>query len=193
MWKFEKRRKLKCEKESKKRRKKANLHESETVFFCEDGVGGLADLAGDVLDDVASQHGLDLGGLEATLDNQPLATIHRAGGTQLREEELCIEKRKKKRKKRRLSVLKERKKKGSRYYSNDVVWLPVHPLAHLGEVGKERLLGALTNNLGRDHGVALPATLHVWVRLLDDPERTVKELAVGVLAVGAHPRLISGV
>ena len=117
---------------NQKRRKKANLHESETVFFCEDGVGGLADLAGDVLDDVASQHGLDLGGLEATLDNQPLATIHRAGGTQLREEELNIEEEEKKKTIVSFKGKKEKRerKKKNHDYSNDVVWLPVHPLAH---------------------------------------------------------------
>lgn len=59
-----------------------------------------------------------------------------------------------------------------------MVWLPVHPLANVRDVGKEGLLGALADDLGRDHGVLLAAALRLRVRLPDDPERPVQELLV---------------
>lgn len=67
-----------------------DLHEGETVLLGEDSVGVLADLAGHVLEDVAPQHGLDLRGLEATLDDQPLASVNRTCGTKLRKQELDV-------------------------------------------------------------------------------------------------------
>ena len=53
-----------------------HLHEGETVFLGQDGVGVLADLTRHVLENVTSQHRLDLRRLEATLNNQPLASVH---------------------------------------------------------------------------------------------------------------------
>jgi len=49
----------------------------------QDGVGGTAGVAGDILLDVASQHNFYLLLLEATLDDQLAVAVHRAARTQL--------------------------------------------------------------------------------------------------------------
>lgn len=69
---------------------------------------------------------LDLFLLEATLDDKAPGTIHRAGGTHLGEHVL-----------------------------NDVLRLPVHTFADIGDVGKDGLLVAVTQKLWRRDRVPL--------------------------------------
>lgn len=75
-------------------------------------------LARDVLDNVSAKNVLDLLLLETTLDDQSAFTSHGTAGTQLSEQELC-----------------------------DVLFCTFHPLANLGDVGKDGLLVAFTETL----------------------------------------------
>lgn len=76
--------------------------------------------------DVPTQNVLDLLLLEATLDDKAPGTVHRAGGTHLREHVL-----------------------------NDVLRLPVHTFADVGDVCKDGLLVAVTQKLWRRNRVPL--------------------------------------
>jgi hypothetical protein len=59
------------------------LQEENSGVLLQDGVGGTAGVAGDILLDVASQHNFNLLLLEATLDDQLAVAVHRATRTQL--------------------------------------------------------------------------------------------------------------
>ena len=82
-------------------------------------------------------------------------------------------------------------KKKKKTDSNDVIWLPVHPLRDLGNIGKESLLRTLADDLGRDHRVPLAASLSIWVGLLDNPKRPVEQLLVRVIAISSKPWVLS--
>ena len=77
-----------------------------------------------VLTDVPTEDMLDLLLLEATLDNETAGTVDRAGGTHFREHVL-----------------------------DDVLGLPVHTFADVGDVGEDGLLVAFTCELRRRDGV----------------------------------------
>jgi hypothetical protein len=101
--------------------------EVQTVFsLIQLGVGRLAGLASDILDDVFSDHVLDLLLLEATLDDQSPATVDGTVGTQLSEE-----------------------------VSRHVLLSTLHALADVGNVGKNGLPVAFTHTLGWGDLVAL--------------------------------------
>lgn len=76
--------------------------------------------------DVATKDVLDLLLLEATLDDQPTGAVHGTGGTHFCEHVL-----------------------------DNMLGLPVHPLADVGDVGEDSLLVAFTEDLWRRDGVAL--------------------------------------
>lgn len=76
--------------------------------------------------DVATEDLLDLLLLKATLDDQPTGAIHGTRGTHLREHVL-----------------------------DDMLGLPVHPLADVGDVGEDRLLVAFTQDLWRRDSITL--------------------------------------
>lgn len=92
-------------------------------------VGRPARLARHILDNVLSQHVLQLLGLEATLDDQSRTAVDGTAGTQLGEQE-----------------------------RRDVVLRPLHTLADLGDVGEDGLLVAFAHALGRWDLVALGAS-----------------------------------
>ena len=78
------------------------------------------------LTDVSAQNVLDLLLLETTLDDKAPRAVDGAGGTHFREHVL-----------------------------DDMLWLPVHTFADIGDVGEDRLLVSFTEDLrGRD-GVPL--------------------------------------
>jgi hypothetical protein len=54
----------------------------------QDGVGGAAGVAGDILLDVSTQHNFYLLLLETTLDDQLAVAVHRAACTQLSKQEV---------------------------------------------------------------------------------------------------------
>jgi hypothetical protein len=76
---------------------------------------------------VTPEHMLNLLLLEAAFDDKARRAIDRTGRTHFREHEL-----------------------------NDVLWLPMHPLADVGDVRKNRLLVTLTRELRRRDGVPPP-------------------------------------
>ena len=63
------------------------LEEEQPALLLQDGVGGAAGVAGDVLLDVAAEDVLDVLLLEAALDDQLVAAVERAHRAQLGEEE----------------------------------------------------------------------------------------------------------
>lgn len=103
--------------------------EEDTVLLGELCLWTLAGLTDDVLGDVSSENVFDLLGLETTTNDKTLRTVNGTNGTQLGEKEL-----------------------------NDVLWLTVHTLANVDNVGKDGLFGAISGDLGRDHGELLLVT-----------------------------------
>ena len=106
----------------------AAQHE-QPVLLVQQGVGGLAHVADDVVVDVAPQDALKHLGQEAALDDKPHLAVQVAVGAQLREQ-----------------------------VGDHMLRRPVHGLAQVVEVDEYRLLGALTQHLGRlqDRLVLLP-------------------------------------
>lgn len=99
------------------------------------------------LTDILSQHGLNLLLGVTTLDHQTLSTIDRTGCTEFREQEL-----------------------------DDVLWLPVHPSANVGNVGKQRLLCTVTCHLRRSDRVASLLTREFGVVRVQKREEAAEEL-----------------
>ena len=118
-------------------------HEENTVLLAEERVGRFAGLACHIFDytralecirephrqtrtDVTTKDVLDLLLLEATLDDQPTGAVHGTGGTHFCEHVL-----------------------------DNMLGLPVHPLADVGDVGKDRLLVPFSVDRGGRDGVPL--------------------------------------
>lgn len=93
-------------------------HKVETVLLLQDCVGRVARPAGDVLVNVVPQHSLDLLGLEATLDHEPVGAIDGAGGAEL-----------------------------GKHVRLHVLHLPAHGFADLRKVDPDGLLRAFAGNL----------------------------------------------
>lgn len=126
-----------------------------TTHFAEQGVWGLAGLAGDVFDNVPSQDVFDLFLLEPSLDDEPAGAVDRAGGAQLGKEEL-----------------------------DDVLWLSVHLFADVGNVGKDRPLWAFSLDVGGRDGVPLLAAPagQGWVRGKEERVEAAEELLTRMLS-----------
>ena len=129
-----------------------------TVLLCEFGLWTLASLANDVLGDVSSKNVFDLLGLETTTDDETLGAVDGTNGTQLSEEEL-----------------------------DDVLWLTVHTLANVDDVGKYGLFGTISGDLRRDHGELLLVAGEGGVLCTKRLEDAAEELLVCVIAVCALP------
>jgi len=136
------------------------LDEVQTVLLLQDGVGTLTRATRDVLADVVTNHGLDLLGLEATLDDQAMVTVDGTAGTEF-----------------------------GKGVGQDVLGASVHGLADLLEVHPDGLLGAVSHHLWWLHDVTILLRLHqVWVVLVEQVEDPVQQLGVVVVSVTGGPR-----
>ena len=143
-------------------------HEKYTVFFREERIRRLACLASDVFDctggelmdrnketrvlekhtDVSTEDMLDLLLLETTFDDEAAGTIDGPGSTHFGEHVL-----------------------------NDVLRLPVHTFADVGDVGKDGLLVTLTHDLGwRDSVTFAGRCEKSGIRCVELTEEPVEEL-----------------
>lgn len=132
--------------------------EEDTVLLGELGLWTLAGLADDVFGDVSSENVFDLLGLETTTDDETLGTVDGANGTQLGEEEL-----------------------------DDVLGLTVHTLANVDDIGKDGLFGAVSGDLGWDHGELLLVARESGVLCTERLEDTTEKLLIRVVAICALP------
>lgn len=123
------------------------LQEEQTVLLGENSIGRFAGLAGNVLNNVTTQNSLDLLLLETTLDDQALGSINGSRSSQLGKQEL-----------------------------NNVLRLTMHPLADIGNVGKDSLLVTITHNRGRNNGVTLLLTGKLGVVLTKNLENARQKL-----------------
>jgi len=116
-------------------------------------------VTGDILLDVATQHVLDLFGLEATLDDQLLVAVHGTAGTQLGQQEV-----------------------------EQMLGQAMKRFRNVHEVGKGGLLGSHTQHLRRSHHELWLATGgHVRILVENDFEDPLQQLVVCVVAVGTKP------
>lgn len=116
-------------------------------------------MTGDILLDVATQHVLDLLGLETALDDQLLVTVHGATGTQLGQQEI-----------------------------EQMLGQAMQGFRNVHEVGEGGLLGAHAQHLRRSHHkLGLPARGHVRVLVENDFEDALEQLVICVVAIGTSP------
>lgn len=123
------------------------LQEEQTVLLGENSIGRFAGLAGNVLDNVTTQDSLDLLLLETTLDDQALGSINGSRGSQLGKQEL-----------------------------NNVLGLTMHPLADIGNVGKDSLLVTIAHDRGRNNSVTLLLSSKLGVVLTENLENARQKL-----------------
>jgi len=113
-----------------------------------------------VLTNVLAENVLDLLLVETTTEDETLSTVHRSLGTQLGVEE-----------------------------HEDVLGLTVETTADVDKVGKRRLLGSLTGNLGRNNGVPALLAGKLGVVEVEEGEEALQELVVGRVTVLGDPRV----
>lgn len=137
-----------------------DLHVWQVTYSTEKGREGIAcqytvsdDCDADLsvrLTNIPPQYILNLLRLESSLDYQPVTTIYRSYRSQLSKEIL-----------------------------HDVVWLSMHPLANVDQIGKGSLLGSISSDLRRDNCVLLLVSREGWVVGSKCTKESAKELRGG--------------